>query len=86
MIISVLQLRKVRHRGVTQFKNVYYHVRNKSPVYVRSRMQDAWGWCTGMIRRDDVDGRWEGGSCLGAHVHPWRIHVNVCQNQYRIVK
>ena len=21
--------------------------------------------------------RWERGSCLGAHVHPWRIHVNV---------
>ena len=38
----------------------------------------------GMIQRDDVG--WEGGSCLGAHVHPWWIHVNVCQNQYRIVK
>ena len=31
-------------------------------------------------------GRWEGGSCLGAHVHPWRIHVNVYQNQYSIVR
>ena len=48
------------------------------------RMQDAWGWCTGLIWRDDV--MWEGGSCLGAHVHPWRIHVNVWQNQYSIVK
>ena len=22
-----------------------------------------------------------GGSCLGTHVHPWWIHVNVWQNQ-----
>ena len=26
---------------------------------------------------------WEGGSCLGMHVHPWWIHVNVWQNQYK---
>ena len=23
---------------------------------------------------------------MGTHVHPWRIHVNVWQNQYSIVK
>ena len=34
----------------------------------------------------DWRGRWEGGSCLGSHVHPWWIHVNVWQNQYSIVK
>ena len=32
------------------------------------------------------DGRWEGGSGLGTHVHPWLIHVSVWQNQYGIVK
>ena len=32
------------------------------------------------------DMRWEGGSGLGTHVHPWQIHVNVWQNQYSIVK
>ena len=31
-------------------------------------------------------GRWERGSGLGTHVHPWLIHVNVWQNQYSIVK
>ena len=31
-------------------------------------------------------GRWEGGSCLGTHVHSWWIHVNVWQNQYSIIK
>ena len=31
-------------------------------------------------------GWWEGCSGLGIHVHPWRIHVNVWQNQYSIVK
>ena len=31
-------------------------------------------------------GRWKGGSGWGTHIHPWRIHVNVWQNQYNIVK
>ena len=65
-------------------KRVYYHVRNESPVYVRYRIQDAWGWRTGMIQRDDIE--WEEGSGLGTHVHPWLIHANVWQNQYSIVK
>ena len=47
----------------------------------------SWGWCTVMTQRDvmgrEVGG---GGSCLGTHVHPWWIHVNVWQNQYSIVK
>ena len=42
----------------------------------------ARGWSREMI----WGGRWEGGSWLGTHVHPWRIHVNVWQNQYSIVK
>ena len=29
---------------------------------------------------------WGGGSGLGIHVHPWRIHVDAWQNQYSIVK
>ena len=65
-------------------KHVYYQVRNESPVYVRYRIQDAWGWYTGMIQRDDMG--WEGGSGLGTHVHPWLIRVNVWQNQHSIVK
>ena len=67
-------------------KHVYYLVRKESPVYVRYRIQDAWGWCTGMIQRHDMGWGWEGGSGLGTHVHPWLIHVNVRQNQYSIVK
>ena len=30
--------------------------------------------------------RWEGGSGWGTRVHPWRMHVDVWQNQYNIVK
>ena len=30
--------------------------------------------------------RWERGSGWGTRVHPWRIHVDVWQNQYNIVK
>ena len=42
----------------------------------------ARGWPRGML----WGGRWEGDSGLGTHVHPWRIHVNVWQNQYSVVK
>ena len=31
-------------------------------------------------------GRREAGPGLGTRVHPWRIHVDVWQNQYSIVK
>ena len=72
--------------GRMALKHVYYHVRNKSPVYVRYRIQDALGWCTGMIQRDDKGWEVGGGSGVGTQVHPWLIHVNVWQNQYSIVK
>ena len=45
---------KVGRFGRMALKHVYYHVRNESPVYVRYRIQDAWGWCTGMTQRDDM--------------------------------
>ena len=54
------------------------------------------GWmhetgCLGLVHWDDPEGwdgegRWEGGSGCGTHVHPCRIQVNVWQNQYNIVK
>ena len=31
-----------------------YNIRNKLPVQVRCRIQDAWGWCTGMTQRDGM--------------------------------
>ena len=49
-------------------------------------IQDAWGWCTGMIQRDDKGWEVGGGSGVGTQVHPWLIHINVWQNQYSIVK
>ena len=46
--------------------------------------------CLGLVHWDDSEGwdggRWEGGSGWGTHVHLWRIHINVWQNQYNIVK
>ena len=36
----------------------------------------------GMVR----GGRWEEGSGWGTRVHSWRIHIDVWQNQYSIVK
>ena len=44
--------------------------------------------CLGMVHWDDPEG-WDGegggkGVQDGEHVHPWRIHVHVWQNQYNI--
>ena len=48
-------------------------------------MQDTG--CLGLVHWDDPEGWYgEGGSGLGTRVHPWQIHVDVCQNQYNIVK
>ena len=47
--------------------------------------------CSGLVHWDDPEG-WDGegggrgGSGWGTHVHPWRIQVNVWQNQHNIVK
>ena len=35
-------------------KYVYYHIRNESPVQVRCRIQEAWGWWAGMTQRDGM--------------------------------
>ena len=57
-------------------KHVYYHVRNKSPVYVRCRIQDAWGWCTGMTQRDVMGKEVGGGFMFGNAGTPM---VDSCQ-------
>ena len=50
-------------------------------------IQDPWGWCTGMTWRDSYgEGGGRGCSGWGTRVRPWRIHVDVWQNQYNIVK
>ena len=41
---------------------------------------------TGCSRGMGWGGRWEGSSGWETHVHPWRIQVNVWQNQYNNVK
>ena len=48
------------------------------------RMLGAGAW--GRSRETIQGGRWERGSGLGTHVHPWLIPVNVWQNQYSTVK
>jgi len=62
------------------------NIKNESPVQVQCRIQEAWGWCTGMTQRDGMGREVGGGSGWGTHVHPWRMHVDVWQNQYNIVK
>ena len=37
----------------------------KSPVQVRCRIQDAWGWCTGMTQRDGMGREVGGGFRMG---------------------
>ena len=45
------------------------HIRNESPVQVRCRIQDAWGWCTGMTQRDGMGRGVRGGVQDGEHVY-----------------
>ena len=40
-------------------------LRNESPVQVRCRIQDAWGWCTGMTQRDGMEREVGGGFRMG---------------------
>ena len=47
--------------------------------------------CLGLVHWDDPEGwygeeRWEGVSGWRTCVQPWKIHVDVWQNQYNIVK
>ena len=62
--------------GRMALKHVYYHVRNEAPVYVRHRIQDAWGWCMGMIQRDDMGWEVGGGFRIGSSYTPV---VDSCQ-------
>ena len=50
--------RKIWENGIEAC--IIYHIRNESPVQVRCRIQDVWGWCTGMTQRDGM-GMEEGG-------------------------
>ena len=46
--------------------------------------------CLGLVHRDDPEGWYgEGGGRRvqdGEHIYLWRIHVDIWQNQYNIVK
>ena len=70
--------------GRMALKYVYHHIWNESPVQIWCTILDAWGWCTGTTQRDGM-GR-EEGSGWGTHVCLWRIHFDIWQNQYNIVK
>ena len=73
----------IRENGI---ETCIISLRNELPVQVRCRIQDAWGWCTGMTQRDGMEREVGGGFRMGTHVHSWQIQVNVWQNQYNIVK
>ena len=72
--------------GRMALKHVYYHVGNKSQSMSNAGYSMLGAGAGGWPREMLWGVRWEGGSCLGTHVHPWWIHVNVWQNQYSIVK
>ena len=56
--------------------------------YVNREIPDVQaGFRKGRGTRDQIANiHWIIGKGLGTHVHPWRIHVDVWQNQYSIVK
>ena len=50
--------------------------KNQSPVYVRHRIQHAWGWCTVMTQRDVMGREVGGGFMFGNACTPM---VDSCQ-------
>ena len=58
-------------------KHVYYHMRNRSPVQVRSSKQSTQSQYTGTTQRDGMGREVGVGFGMGSHVHPCLIHVNV---------
>ena len=48
--------------------------------------REAWRAVIHGVTKSRTCGRWEGGSGWGTRVYPWRMHVDVWQNQYNIVK
>ena len=59
------------------------------PIASLGSMQDTG--CLELVHWDDPEGQYgegggRGGSGWGTRVHPWRIHVDVWQKQYNIVK
>ena len=51
--------------GRMALKHVQYQIRNESPVQDQCRIQDAWGWCTGMTQRDGMGREVRGGFRMG---------------------
>ena len=43
-------------------------------------------WCSGTTLRDGLGREVGEGLRMGAHVHPWLIHVNVWQNPLQYYK
>ena len=54
---------RVGRFGRMALKHVYYHIRNELPV--QYKIQDAWGWCTGMTQRDGTGREVGGGFNIG---------------------
>ena len=59
---------------------VSYKKRIASP----GSMQDTGS--LGLVHWDDPEGWYGDGGGRGVHLRPWRMHVDVWQNQYNIVK
>ena len=64
--------------------NIVYETSHQSRFNAQYWMlgAGALGWCRGMVRGR----RREEGSGWGTHVYLWRIHFDIWQNQYNIVK
>ena len=64
--------------------NIIYETSRQSRFNARYWMlgAGALGWPRGMVR----GGKREEGSGWGTHVYLWRIHFDIWQNQYNIVK
>ena len=85
----LMKVKEEREKADTKTNAKTQHPKNKDHKHLVSCIksgQDAWGWCTGMTQMDGTGREVRGDSGWGTCVHLWRIHVDVWQNQYNIVK
>ena len=67
-----------------EIRIISYMKRDTSPGSMHNT--GCLGIPTGMTQRDGMGREEEEGSGWGTHVYLWRIHYDIWQNQYNIVK
>ena len=82
----IVDLHSITNFHSNTLKNSLKPILQMKKLKLKYRVQDAWGWCTGMTQRDDMGREAGGGFKIG---NSWTPVVDSCQvwkNQYSFIK